>query len=385
MAPTHPNGGARHNADFIKRFTEREAQRQGALNSAQRAARNCGRYAFSCQWMLNVLKSILLLEPWLQAVRNADRATVMDFLDHLCETYNITSWEIVDGEKKKPDDNSLEKLYGPKAVHAHKTIRKLAKLDSEYGKDNAEDKLSDKDDKLFEEMLLAEIIGRGRPKALCYEDILLMVVRYPVTGEDVYVMAVKFIYHKGADNKPKPIVLNDNVFNAPNLTNVKAVFGVKNLGPVKCTPLRWKKEWLKRPIFRRFNGLNISENEALQYAKLRDDMARQSFDAGEEKPMQPKDWRRRAANEANGNNAVIYEAYEDALIEMLTYISVTRDPRAGRDIVPNEIWQNMPPDPEIVELEQRRERLKGGRYRIKGNGNEQKIWDLIKEIRSKKA
>jgi hypothetical protein len=49
--------------------------------------------------------------------------------------------------------------------------------------------------------------------------------------------------------------------------------------------------------------------------------------------MQPKDWRRRPANEANGihqrqgqfylQSAVITEAHEDAPIEMLTHISVT--------------------------------------------------------------
>lgn len=84
-------------------------------------------------------------------------------------------------------------------------------------------------------------------------------------------------------------------------------------------------------------------------------------------------------------NAVLHEPHEDALIEMLTHISVMRDPRAGRDIVPEEVWRNIPPDPEIVELEQRRERLKGGQYRIRGQNNEQEIRDLTELIRSKKA
>jgi hypothetical protein len=84
-------------------------------------------------------------------------------------------------------------------------------------------------------------------------------------------------------------------------------------------------------------------------------------------------------------NAVLHEPHENALIEMLTHISVTRDPRAGRDIVPAEVWQDLPPDPEIVELEQRRERLKNGQYRIRGQDNAQEIQDLTKQIRSKKA
>jgi hypothetical protein len=84
-------------------------------------------------------------------------------------------------------------------------------------------------------------------------------------------------------------------------------------------------------------------------------------------------------------NAVLHEPHEDALIEMLTHISVTRDPRAGRDIVPAEVWRDLPPDPEIVELEQRRERLKSGQYRIRGHDNEQQVRDLTRQIRSKKA
>jgi hypothetical protein len=88
-------------------------------------------------------------------------------------------------------------------------------FDSDYvaaqvgaGEDDDGEKLSDEEAKMVGEMLSTETLGRGRPKALCYEDILLMVVRHPVMDEDVLVMAVKFIHHKGADNKPKPYVLS---------------------------------------------------------------------------------------------------------------------------------------------------------------------------------
>jgi len=37
-----------------------------------------------------------------------------------------------------------------------------------------------------------------------WQDILLMVVRHPETGEGVLAMSIKLIHHKGADNKPKP-------------------------------------------------------------------------------------------------------------------------------------------------------------------------------------
>jgi hypothetical protein len=89
--------------------------------------------------------------------------------------------EVVDNEKNKPKDGSGEDLWGPKP---HET-----KLDHK-----AADQLLDKE----------ETEGRGRPKALCYEDILLMVVRHPDTGKDVIAMTIKFIHHKGSDNKPKP-------------------------------------------------------------------------------------------------------------------------------------------------------------------------------------
>jgi hypothetical protein len=139
------------------------------------------------------------------------------------------------------------------------------------------------------------------------------------------------------------LAVHDGAFAAPSLTSIRRVFQVKNRGPVKCTPLRWKKEWLKRPVFRRFDDSIISASasagvaehtrsgasgsqdthsedgpppyelppdesppdepppyEPLPYHKLRDDMARQSLDYGCEKPIEPKAWRRGAANTANG-------------------------------------------------------------------------------------
>lgn len=259
--------------------------------------------------------------------------------------------EIVNNEKKKPKDGSWEEIYGPEAIYPSDQKRAMGRkqlqFDDEHvaaqvgaGEDDDVEEVADEDAKAVEEMLSTETLGRGRPKALCFEDILLMVVRHPVTGENVHVMAVKLIHHKGADNKPKPYVLvliyfmrslsdvcrtiffftptrrlifclvtviisiavHDGAFDAPSLVNVKSVFGVKNSGPVRCTPLRWKSEWLKRPVFRRFQGPEISEDEALQYSKLRYDMAQQSLDAGQEKAMEPKDFRRGAANEANGRS-----------------------------------------------------------------------------------
>lgn len=63
--------------------------------------------------------------------------------------------------------------------------------------------MPDESSGLLEELLSQETLGRGRPKALCYEDISLMVVRHPLSGKDVLTISIKFIYYKGADSKPK--------------------------------------------------------------------------------------------------------------------------------------------------------------------------------------
>ena len=96
------------------------------------------------------------------------------------------------------------------------------------------------------------------------------------------------------------LALCDGAFDAPSLTSAERIFQVRNRGPVKCTPLRWKKEWLKRPIFRRSEGSDLLLDEALQYHKLRDDLKRQSLDCGFEKALEPRAFRRGAANAVNG-------------------------------------------------------------------------------------
>ncbi len=102
------------------------------------------------------------------------------------------------------------------------------------------------------------------------------------------------------------LAVHDGAFAASKFTSVREVFQAKNRGPVKCTPLRWKEEWLKRPVFRLPDdsvgkeGSDERKYQPLPYQKLADDMARQSLDAGEENAIEPKAWRRGAANAANG-------------------------------------------------------------------------------------
>ena len=211
--------------------------------------------------------------------------------------------------------------------------------------DEDKDVAPDEESRRLDELLLAETTGRGRPKALCYEDISLMMVRHPTTGRAIPAMAIKFIHHKGSDNKPKPrvymtdemimnselletdcyrtifyftptrklmhcvvsdiltLALDDGAFDAPSLTTAARVLGMKIPAYKPCIPLRWKSSKLKVPVFRRFdrNGV-LSEDEAMPYAKLRDDVGQQSEDAGFEVRWTTKVFRRGASNAANGKS-----------------------------------------------------------------------------------
>lgn len=109
--------------------------------------------------------------------------------------------ELVDNERRKPKDGSTQKLFGSKVVSSPNAN---CEADEDEDNDVAPDEVS----RRLDELLSAEPKSRGRPKALCYEDIHLMIVRHPRTGRAVPAMAIKFIHHKGADNRPKPWVAN---------------------------------------------------------------------------------------------------------------------------------------------------------------------------------
>lgn len=107
--------------------------------------------------------------------------------------------ELVDAERKDPKDGSRTVLFGMKVVTSG---------EGEGDDDDGEPPPPDKDSKVIIELLVQEFKERRRPKALCYEDIVMMMVRHPVTGRNTLAMAVRFTHHKGADNRPKPFVLS---------------------------------------------------------------------------------------------------------------------------------------------------------------------------------
>ena len=100
--------------------------------------------------------------------------------------------EVVDGEKAKPSDGSWEELFGDE--------------NSALLEDPSDDAPADEHSKIIAQLLDFEVLSRGRPKALCYEDIQFVVIHHPVTGRDTLTMSITFTNHKGADNKPKPYV-----------------------------------------------------------------------------------------------------------------------------------------------------------------------------------
>jgi hypothetical protein len=78
-------------------------------------------------------------------------------------------------------------------------------------------------------------------------------------------------------------------------------------------------------------------------------------------------------------SAVLERPSADGILRMLTHMSLMRDPRAPVD-VPDDVLAALPPDPAIVELEQRREQLKAGAYRIQGTEVEAEVRRLTAEI-----
>ncbi|EEY22890.1 conserved hypothetical protein [Verticillium alfalfae VaMs.102] len=343
--------------------------------------------------------------------------------------------ELVHNQRQRPQDGSMEELFGLKVVpsEGRQTISESADKDEGGESEVAQDEESLR----LDEIPCTQTTGRGRPKALCYEDISMMIVEHPVTRRAIPVMSIKFVHHKGSDNKPKPTIfsftptrelifcpvsimialaLHDQAFDAPSLTNATRVLGTKNWGSTKCTPLRWKEDVKKIPVFRRFGrGGDLSKTEDMLHSKFRDDLGRQSLDAGFEQRWTAKIFRRGASDAANGNapdvvrdqmmrhdskfatfhgaylnervqfdlqNTFLEEETEDQLYRLFAHVSLARDPRAKRDMVPAEVWANLPPDPEIVELQQERTALKQWSYQIRGHKYEVKIRQLTETIRT---
>ncbi|KAG7448835.1 uncharacterized protein BT62DRAFT_1074364 [Guyanagaster necrorhizus] len=277
--------------------------------------------------------------------------------------------EVVDGDKNRPWDGSWEELFSSKAILP---LLQKPPEDDAYAKE-------------LTKLLERETTHRSCPRALCYEDI--QTIFFFMQTKRLIFCLVTLV---------ASIAILDDAFDFPTLTSVEAVFRARNCSPVTCTPLRWKKEWLKRPVFQWCDG---DPDSPLLYCTLHDYIGNQSLDMGYEKHIGPKDWRRNVGNTVNGYasgamrhqimrhnshlkvfqdaylnsfvqydvlNAVLNEPLQTKLLSMLSHVGHMRDPCASSDMVPDEVWTSLPPDLEIVELEKRREALKGGMFGTKG-------------------
>ncbi|PVH69526.1 hypothetical protein DL98DRAFT_541552 [Cadophora sp. DSE1049] len=131
--------------------------------------------------------------------------------------------------------------------------------------------------------------------ALCYEAVRLLVVRNPVAGERyVLAMEIKLAHYKGAQRRPKP------AFEAPSLTTVERGFEHKVWGPTVSTPLSWKQEILKTPIFcqdtRPADGVFPFPTLALTYSQIRDCLNRFGLEASFLEKLTSHCFRRGIAN-----------------------------------------------------------------------------------------
>ncbi|KAI1014649.1 hypothetical protein LB503_004126 [Fusarium chuoi] len=197
-------------------------------------------------------------------------------------------------------------------------------------------------------------------------------------------MAIKFIHHKGADRKPKPTIflftptkkqtfcavsaiialaLHDEAFAASNLTDAASVLQTK----IVVTPRFYRRG--------ASNAANGNASDAVRDQMMRHDPKFATFHGAYLNEMAQFDMQ----------NTFLGEQAEDQLYKLFAHVSLTRDPRAVRDMVPEEVWANVEPDPEIVALEQRRTALKGGSYQVQDQRNEAEVRYLTDQIRLKTA
>ncbi|KAI1737848.1 FluG domain-containing protein [Xylaria scruposa] len=299
--------------------------------------------------------------------------------------------ELVDNKKKKPKNSSLKELFNTKAVIPAESP----------GGEVEKDKKDEADTSKLGKLLLRKTIGRDRLKALCYKDILIIIVRYPVIGRIIPAMSIKFVHHRKCDNKPKPTIffftpsktllfchplsitslaLCDDAFNADCLINARSVLKAKIPHGMNCLPLRQKESKLKIPVFRRTHRGTVFPDEAISYFKLKDNMGQQSLNAG--------------ITNARTNHSPLGNAPDAVRNQMIrhnpefyTFQNTYLNQIANFDLqnACDKGQANLEPDPNIIALKTEREELKRGQYRIRRTKDKAKIRTLTNKIRTKRA
>ncbi|KAI0410456.1 hypothetical protein F5X98DRAFT_368799 [Xylaria grammica] len=265
--------------------------------------------------------------------------------------------ELVHNERKPPKDGSLDELLGVKAVMA--------------ADDDVDKEPNDPDSAALCALLLKETVKRDRVNALCYEDIVMMVVRHPVTGRATLAMSIKFIHHKGCDNKPRPTIFfftrSKKLLFCPILLFVGlALFSdafyldcLKDANSVPGTEVP-----LKTPFFRRVaRDSTVSEDEAMLRRGAANAANGIAPDSVGDQMMRhnPKYFMFQDAYlnqiaEFHLQNAFLGEEMEDQMFRLLAHVSLTCDLCATRDM-----------------------------YCFDGQENEAEIRELTAKINSKRA
>ncbi|KAJ6437505.1 hypothetical protein O9K51_10064 [Purpureocillium lavendulum] len=251
-----------------------------------------------------------------------------------------------------------------------------------------------------------EELGR-KHKALCYEDMVLWIVRDPnMGGRDVLAMEVLFRHHKGADKKPKPTIFLFRENPLPILCPIAHILarairddavevdGFRHASPFftsniykPAVKVLWKPSMLKTPVFRRSvrtpAGWVKSDTDPMKYSTYAFYLDRIGSDLGSEEKWTSYCLRRGNANalimvapnsivdqvmrhdpltgclqNAYQNHRVGFNTQDaflerdpskDGLTRAFTHMSIRCDPEVPKEIPKSEM-DKLQPDPEVVEI-----------------------------------
>ncbi|KAG9244780.1 hypothetical protein BJ878DRAFT_479840 [Calycina marina] len=203
--------------------------------------------------------------------------------------------------------------------------------------------------------------------AICFEDVRLLVVRRPGSEErDVLAMEITLAHHKGHRRRPKPNGSPVLTVQAPQFRHC-----LNRLG--KAAGI---EETLTSYCFRRGTA-NVVDHAATE--AVRDQVMRHNPNSAV--------YNGSYINERvrfDVESAVLERPSTDGVLRMLTHMSLMRDPRAPIH-VPDDVLAALPSDQGITALEQEREQLKAGGYRVQGTNVEAEVRRLTALIGSARS
>ncbi|KAL6712955.1 hypothetical protein ACLMJK_009510 [Lecanora helva] len=261
---------------------------------------------------------------------------------------------------------------------------------------------------------------RNSNEALRYQDVVLRLVRDPLDqSQSILLMEVTVRLWKGARERMKPVtfvfyehdcllfcpVLNmlglafaDNAFECDVIQGIQDIYEHKIPDFKESTQLKWKDDWLPRPIFRRAcsttSETTTSLIKPLRYESLASQIGALGKGAGFRAPLTAYAFRRGAAQVVNSiatpaernqimghTNSYIFEKYyqnrvvstdisaaflkkppRSSLLASVGHIGIDRDPRAPCGLEPEEKSAALA-DQRYVAIEARIKELRSECYR----------------------